>query len=664
MKTLIFFILVICSIQYSFSQTLKVFQGGYENGTATYQYYENDNFERIFQGSFKYKGTIIDGIKGKLNLAITGLYAKDKKDGKWVYILTDPDIKGITENISGSYTNGSMEGEWNLIATQNNNKKTVIKSTAFYKSNKLIGDYKFDITSPVFKEYASVSLNGIFNNSGLFEGVWTTTYAQGAIQYEEVRKYRNGVLYWLLHRRLSDGKILEKLDSTSFVDQFFHNYDSVKKCAVIKNQKFVFKEILDKYSGTLDIPIVLTNFWTVNNKNINFYSITANNPIFLIEHGFEPSPVFHERIIINWNSTKEGEKQLWQEEQDRKAKEEQYKAEITKADTAFSKKQYQEAIKFYTNSLIFKDDIYPKNQITKAQQIIDQERNAKEQEEKAKEKAYQEIISKADHSLNEKKFEVAIELYKGALNILDEQYPKDQLLAIKLIQNEEIRLKAVQELDKYWINVDAGTFKMGCLRNDPSCLKYEEPVHEVAISTFKISKYEVTNSQYKIYCQVKGKKEPQGLDSIPATNISWNEAVNYAEWLGCRLPTEAEWEYAARGGVKNKKYIYSGSSDLDEIAWYHDNSSNSVHIVGKKLPNTIGIFDMSGNVWEWCSDWFGDYKDNSDIDPKGPSTGTQRVKRGGSCSDTNFEIDLRVTNRSSEPPESTFYNLGFRLVKK
>lgn len=127
-------LLIICSLQNLISQTIKVFQGGYENGTAAYQYYENENFERIFQGSFKYKGTVIDGSKGKLNLAVSGQYAKDKKDGKWVYILSDPDFKGITENISGSYFNGLMDGEWNLVVSQNNTKKVSLSRQLFSKT--------------------------------------------------------------------------------------------------------------------------------------------------------------------------------------------------------------------------------------------------------------------------------------------------------------------------------------------------------------------------------------------------------------------------------------------------------------------------------------------------------------------------------------------------
>jgi formylglycine-generating enzyme required for sulfatase activity len=648
-----------------FSQTIKLYQGTFESGTATYQYYENENYERIFQGSFKYKGTVVDDLKGKINLTVTGQYNLDKKDGAWTYILYDPWVKGTTEIVTGAYSNGMMEGEWNSVTTVNATKKIIKKTAAQFKMNKLIGELKFDYTAFSFKEYSSISLKGNFNDSGLFNGAWLTDYTQGNIQYEEIRKYKNGVLCLLLHKRLSDGAILEKMDSTDFVTRFFENYDSVKQVSIVKNQKYVLQQNPDKYSGTLDLPIFISNYWTQNTRNSYFTSISATNPMFLIEHGYSPTPVFHERVIINWKNTNEGEKQTWQDEQNKKANEEKFYITLEKADSAFKGKLFANAILLYKNALLIKDVPYVQEQIQKAQQIIDQERMAKEQEQKAIEKAYREIIVKADSAVKEKKYDVAVELFQSALDIKkEEQYPKDQIKFIKQIKAEEIRLKLVQDLDKTLVTVETGTFKMGCLRSDLNCLKNEEPVHDVTLSSFQICKYEITNSQYKAYCKIKGKKEPQGSDSLPVTNVSWNEAAEFADWLGYRLPTEAEWEYAARGGIKNKKSLYSGGNDLDNIAWYIENSSKSTHFVGSKKPNILGIYDMTGNVWEWCSDWYGDYNESAVLNPRGPATGTTRVKRGGSFSESNFESDLRVTNRNSEPPEFSSYNLGIRLVKK
>lgn len=424
------------------------------------------------------------------------------------------------------------------------------------------------------------------------------------------------------------------------------------------------KKILTNIPGPLDLVVSATNYWTINNKNSYFGSITSTNPMFLIDHGYTPYSIFHEKVIINWASTREGEKQLWQEEQDNKAKTEKYKLTIQKADTAFNTKQYSIAIDLYQAAILLKDEQYPKTQLQKAQLLFDQERMAKEQEQQAKDKAYKEVIAKADEALKNSKNNVAVDLYQSALAIKDEQYPKDQIKLIKQVQGEETRLKLVQEFDKLVVPVEGGTFKMGCLRSDVLCLKNEEPVHEVAVNPFQISKFEVTVAQYKAYCKVKGKAEPQGLDdNLPMTNINWNDAVEFATWLGFRLPTEAEWEFAARGGNNNKKSLYSGSNNIEEVAWFYENSSNAAHQVGTKKPNVLGIFDMSGNVWEWCSDWYGDYSDTGDINHKGPANGTRRVKRGGSFSDTNFEVDLRVTNRGSEPPEFNAYNLGFRLVR-
>jgi len=647
------------------SQNIKTYQGIYESGNATYQYYENENYERIYHGNFKYKATIIDDVKGKLNISVTGQYKLDKKDGIWTYTLADPYIKGATEVVSGNYYYGMMDGEWTSVTTINNTKKIIRKTVAQFKNNKLTGELKFDYTSNSLKDYSSLSIKGNFNDSSLFNGVWSTNCTKENIQYEEIRKYRNGVLCLLMYRRLSDGAILEKLDTTDFVNLFFDHYDPLKKITIVRNQKYVFKDNPDKYSGILDLTAIVSDYWTKNSQNSYFTSLSELNPMFMIAHGYTPAPVFHEKIIVNWKDTRDGEKQSWQDEQDKKANDEKFKNLITRADSAFKGKLFASAILLYKDALFLKDDPYAKEQIQQAQQIIDKERIVREQELNAKDKAYKEIIVKADEAVKEKKYDVAIDLYQSAMDVKKEEaYPKDQIKIIKQIQDEELRLKLVLDIDKLLITVESGSFKMGCLRSDINCLKNEEPVHDVTLKSFQICKYEVTIGQYKIFCKIKGKKEPIGLDSLPVTNVNWNDAVEFAEWLGYRLPTEAEWEYAARGGIKNRKSLYSGGNDLDEIAWYNENSLNKPHIVGTKKPNIIGIYDMTGNVWEWCSDWYGDYRESEDLNPTGPVTGTTRVKRGGSFSETNYEADLRITNRASEPPEFSSYNLGIRLVKK
>jgi formylglycine-generating enzyme len=648
----------------AFCQEVKTFQGAYENGTATYQYYENDSYERMYHGNFKYKGTVADDLKGKLNFTVTGQYRFNRKDGKWTYILADPAIKGATEIVTGSYANGKMDGEWTSVTTLNNTKKTIKNTSAIFKENKLAGDIKFDYTAFTYKEYASISIKGSFTDSSLFNGTWLTTYTKDNVQYEEIRKYNNGVLYLLLSRRLSDGEILQKLDSTDFVTRFFANYDPLKKAAIIGGQRYIFRNDLDKYTGSLELPIVPVNYWTQAGKNFSFTSVSEPNLIFLSNHGYTPVNVFHEKKIINWKDTPEGQKEAWQKEQDKKATDEKFNALLIRADSAFKAKLYAQAIPLYKTLLQIRDDQFVKGQIQIAQQIIDQEVLAKEQEYKAREGAYRDIISKADAALNEKKYDLALELYQSSLTIKDDQYPKGQITTIKMLQEEEARQSLVKEMDNLLVTVESGTFKMGCLRTDVNCSKTEEPVHEVYIKQFQICKYEVTVGQYKVFCKLKGKKEPEGKDNLPVTNVSWNDAVEFATWLGYRLPTESEWEYTARGGLKNRKTLYSGSNDLDEVSWYSENASNSPHPVGTKQPNMAGTYDMTGNVWEWCSDWYAEYKDVSDINPQGPASGTRKVKRGGSFSETNFEMDLRLTNRGNEPAEFKSYNLGMRLVKK
>ena len=145
--------------------------------------------------------------------------------------------------------------------------------------------------------------------------------------------------------------------------------------------------------------------------------------------------------------------------------------------------------------------------------------------------------------------------------------------------------------------------------------------------------------------------------------VSWEGAVAFAKWKGARLPTEAEWEYVARGGKSTKGYTYSGSNQLEEVAWFGTNSENKTHPVGQKRPNELGVYDMSGNVWEWCSDWYdeGYYGSSIRQNPQGPETGTDRVLRGGGW--LFAEKYCRVNNRYSILPGARNTRIGFRIVK-
>ena len=217
------------------------------------------------------------------------------------------------------------------------------------------------------------------------------------------------------------------------------------------------------------------------------------------------------------------------------------------------------------------------------------------------------------------------------------------------------------------ILVQGGTFTMGS-----TVEKYETP-HTVTLSSYSIGKYPVTVGQYKKYCTATGAEMPQApswgwQDKHPMVNVTYNDAVSYCNWLGetyggdWRLPTEAQWEFAARGGTKSNKYTYSGSDDLDEAGWYADNAGGKTQSVGRKKANELGIYDMSGNVWEWCKDWYDrDYYTSSpSTNPKGATSGAYRVLRGGSwCSSASY---CRVAYRYFIDPTYRFNLNGFRVA--
>jgi formylglycine-generating enzyme len=221
-----------------------------------------------------------------------------------------------------------------------------------------------------------------------------------------------------------------------------------------------------------------------------------------------------------------------------------------------------------------------------------------------------------------------------------------------------------------WIVVEGGRFKMG---NDNGLSPDESPEHEVILDSFSISATEVTFDQYDRFCKATNRPQPNdngwGRGTMPVINVNWNDAYEYCQWASIitgtaiHLPTEAEWEYAARGGKKSHGYKYSGGNQVGDVGWYSENSDRRSHPVGGKRPNDLGIYDMTGNVWEWCADWYADdyYAASPFKDPQGPISGQHHVLRGGSW--ISVGVYCRVTTRSSLRSDYISVNNGFRVVR-
>lgn len=243
------------------------------------------------------------------------------------------------------------------------------------------------------------------------------------------------------------------------------------------------------------------------------------------------------------------------------------------------------------------------------------------------------------------------------------------------------------------VMVEGGTFKMSPKENGVDPKTKKKIVYDISVSSFEMSKFEVTVADWKAYTMANNMNMPARPswgwnDDYPITNISWTDAVKYCNWLskennlkpayskkgdkyvcdfsadGYRLPSEAEWEYAAKGGNKSKNFTYSGSNDLEMIAWYANNSRKSPKEIGTKLANELGLHDMSGNVWEWCWNYYSpiyhlaEKRDN----PIGPDRGEKRSVRGGSWDSSKLEY-LKPSNQLSWNPNSTNEFFGFRVVR-
>ncbi|MCL2845823.1 MAG: formylglycine-generating enzyme family protein [Chitinivibrionia bacterium] len=212
--------------------------------------------------------------------------------------------------------------------------------------------------------------------------------------------------------------------------------------------------------------------------------------------------------------------------------------------------------------------------------------------------------------------------------------------------------------------VSAGTFTMGdreIANIWPNVNGWGEVERQVMLTQgFWISKYPITQAQYQA---VIGTNPSffSGNPNNPVESVNWFNAVAFAEAVGGRLPTEAEWEFAARGGNRSQGFIYSGSNNLSEVGWFWENiPTEGTQPVGLLKPNELGIYDMSGNVWEWTSDWWSNFGTASVVDPTGPITGSNRVLRGGSW--FIFAELCRVASRYSYFPDYRWNYFGFRVV--
>jgi len=227
------------------------------------------------------------------------------------------------------------------------------------------------------------------------------------------------------------------------------------------------------------------------------------------------------------------------------------------------------------------------------------------------------------------------------------------------------------EFEPAMVEIPGGAFLMGSPDNEADRRGNEGPQHQVTISSFYMGKYEVTQAQWRAIALLPKVKialnsDPSRFegDDLPVEQVSWEEAVEFCERLSretgktYRLPTEAEWEYACRAGTTGP---YAGN--LDSMAWYVGNSGSKTRAVGTKQANGFGLYDMQGNVWEWCMDWYSDnyYNRSPSTDPVGPSTGSVRVNRGGGW--YSSAQSCRSAFRSENAPDARYINLGFRLVR-
>ena len=243
---------------------------------------------------------------------------------------------------------------------------------------------------------------------------------------------------------------------------------------------------------------------------------------------------------------------------------------------------------------------------------------------------------------------------------------RGQGMSLQSPTGQDNKVVSVGSVSFEMVYVEGGTFRMGATEEQgEDAYDDENPVHRVTLSSYLIGKHEVTQALWEAVMGSNPSENNQGGD-YPVESVSWDDCQEFVKKLNARtgmrfrLSTEAEWEYAARGGNRSKGYKYAGSDNLDEVGWYDGNSDYHTYPVGLKKPNELGLYDMSGNVWEWCQDWYGAYSSEAQTNPAGPQSRGSRVLRGGS--NWNNARYCRVSYRLSNGPGFRGGLCGLRLV--
>ena len=254
----------------------------------------------------------------------------------------------------------------------------------------------------------------------------------------------------------------------------------------------------------------------------------------------------------------------------------------------------------------------------------------------------------------------------GCTNISDLNAVINIILGGSAPSSDDVETFTVNGVSFKMVKVKGGTFTMGASDDDTDANDNEKPAHQVTLTKdYAIGQTEVTQA---LWLAVMGSNPSSITGDLnrPVEQVSWSKCQTFITKLNeltgrsFRLPTEAEWEFAARGGNKSKGYKYAGSDSFDAVAWVKDNCGSTTHPVGSKSPNELGIYDMSGNVWEWCEDIAGYYSSSAQVDPTGPTSGLYNVYRGGGW--RNTEQHSRVTVRGGGYPSNTSPGLGLRLA--